>query len=150
MKKKVRVKSLPKAQTGIQPPMVLTPEQKAIWIQNQGIWGNPPTISADVYTGMANTTGSFNVGMPEFVPTSVGEPLAFNNSINPFANPLSLYPRNTKLESGILSTQDVIRKSYTDQIPEDTRKLMGLEPYGDIKTKNLSNKKVILILALCC
>ena len=39
MKKKVRVKSLPKAQVGTQqPPMVLTPQQKAIWQKNQGMF----------------------------------------------------------------------------------------------------------------
>jgi len=44
MKKKVRVKSLPKAQTGMQPPMVLTPEQKTIWLKNQGMFGTPTTF----------------------------------------------------------------------------------------------------------
>lgn len=74
MKKKVRVKSLPKAQTGMQASMVLTPEQKLIWYKNQGIWGNPqqdlpyfsPTVKADAYKGDPNTTGNFNVGMPAF------------------------------------------------------------------------------------
>ena len=41
MKKKVRVKSLPKAQNGMQPPMVLTPEQKNVWLKNQGMFGSP-------------------------------------------------------------------------------------------------------------
>ena len=66
MKKKVRVKSLPKAQIGLQPSVVLTPEQKAIWYKNQNMFGNPPVMAADVYAGNPNTTGSFNVGMPSF------------------------------------------------------------------------------------
>jgi hypothetical protein len=179
MKKKVRVKSLPKAQYGfnnLPAPNVLRPDYLATWKKNNPYppFGNAPTskpISADVYSGInntsgnfnvgmpefnlntsplyysdayqgdPNTTGSFNVGMPEFIQTSVGEPLVFDNNVNPFSNPLSLYPRNTKLESGILSTKDAIRKSYIDQIPEDTRKLMGLEPFGDIKTKKPEQQK---------
>jgi hypothetical protein len=179
MKKKVRVKSLPKAQYGfnnLSAPNVLRPDYLATWKKNNPYppFGNAPTskpISADVYSGInntsgnfnvgmpefnlntsplyysdayqgdPNTTGSFNVGMPEFIQTSVGEPLVFDNNVNPFSNPLSLYPRNTKLESGILSTKDAIRKSYIDQIPEDTRKLMGLEPFGDIKTKKPEQQK---------
>jgi hypothetical protein len=160
MKKKVRVKSLPKAQYGfnnLPAPNVLRPDYLATWQKNNPYppFGNTPTsgpISADVYSGInntsgdfnvgmpafnlntspsfyadvyqgdPNTTGSFNVGMPEFVETKKGVPSVFNNTVNPFNNPLSLYPKNTKLESGILSTKDAIRKSYTDQIPEDTRK----------------------------
>ena len=108
MKKKVRVKSLPKAQVGKQqPPMVLTPEQKAIWAQNQNMFGTPPSFFADVYKGNPNTTGSFNVGMPEFIETkkgtplyfdkpktSVGEPLFFNKNTTPFDNPFSLSDPN--------------------------------------------------------
>lgn len=108
MKKKVRVKSLPKAQVGKQqPPMVLTPEQKAIWAQNQNMFGTPPSLFADVYKGNPNTTGSFNVGMPEFFQTkkgtplyfdkpktSVGEPLFFNKNTTPFDNPFSLSDPN--------------------------------------------------------
>jgi hypothetical protein len=171
MKRKVRVKSLPKAQTGLQAPMVLTPQQKAIWLKNQGMFGNPPTIPtfpADVYTGSNNTTGNFNVGMPSFERNTspsfyadvyqgdpnttgnfnvgmqpfsfskLGEPKVFENpSVNPFnkSPKLSLYPRNTKFESGILSTGDAIKKINLDKIPEDTRKVMGLEPFGDIKIK---------------
>lgn len=76
MKRKVRVKSLPKAQFAGQqtPSVILTPEQQAIWQKNQGIWGNPqqdlpyffPTVKADAYAGNPNTSGNFNVGMPEF------------------------------------------------------------------------------------
>ena len=201
------VKSLPKAQfAGQRPSVILTPEQQAIWQKNQGMFGNPPTIPtlpADMYTGINNTTGNFNVGMPEFnlntnpsfygdvyqgdpnttssfnvgmqpfeksgtnmyadiyqgdpnttgslsggmQPLSfstVGQPKAFENpSVNPFNKPpkLSLYPRNTKFESGILSTGDAIKKTNLDKIPEDTRKVMGLEPFGDIKIKKPEQQK---------
>jgi hypothetical protein len=182
MKRKVRVKSLPKAQTGLQAPMVLTPEQKAIWYKNQGMFGNPlqdlpyfsPTIAADAFTGSNNTTGNFNVGMPSFERNTspsfyadiyqgdpnttgsfntgtqpfsfskLGEPKVFENpSVNPFnkSPKLSLYPRNTKFESGILSTGDAIKKTNLDKIPEDTRKVMGLEPFGDIKVKKPEQQK---------
>ena len=156
------VKSLPKAQfAGQRPSVILTPEQQAIWQKNQGMFGNPPIIStlpADMYTGINNTTGNFNVGMPNFEsiqPSSfstldqskvstVGQPKAFENpSVNPFNKPpkLSLYPRNTKFESGILSTGDAIKKTNLAKIPEDTRKLMGLEPFGDIKIKKPEQQK---------
>ena len=141
MKRKVRVKSLPKAQYGfnnLPAPNVLRPDYLATWQKNNPYpaFGNSSTIPADVYYGNNNTTGSFNVGMPEF-----NQEVSFPSSLYPAKNnPLSLYPRNTKLESGILSTKDAIRKSYTDQIPEDTRKLMGLEPFGDLKTKKPNQK----------
>jgi hypothetical protein len=125
MKRKVRVKSLPKAQTGLQAPMVLTPEQKAIWLKNQGMFG------ADY---ILDTPKVFD-NSPSF---KLGEPKVFDNpSVNPFnkSPKLSLYPRNTKFESGILSTGDAIKKINLDKIPEDTRKVMGLEPFGDIKIK---------------
>jgi hypothetical protein len=94
------------------------------------------TMYADVYQGDPNTTGNFNVGMPEF-----NREVSFPSSLYPTKNnPLSLYPKNTKLKSGILSTNEAIRKSYTDQIPEDTRKLMGLEPYGDLKPKKFEQE----------
>ena len=57
MKRKVRVKSLPKAQfAGQRPSVILTPEQQAIWQKNQGMFGadyildtpkvfqNPPSV----------------------------------------------------------------------------------------------------------
>jgi len=141
MKRKVKVKSLPKAQYGfnnLPAPNVLRPNYLATWQKNNPYpaFGNSSTIPADVYYGNNNTTGSFNVGMPEF-----NQEVSFPSSLYPAKNnPLSLYPRNTKLESGILSTNDAIRKSYTDQIPEDTRKLMGLEPFGDLKTKKVEQK----------
>jgi hypothetical protein len=142
MKRKVRVKSLPKAQFGfnnLPAPNVLSPDYLETWQKNNPYpaFGNPPTIPGDVYAGSNNTTGSFNIGMPSF------NPIPLSTRPEPSQNkttPLSLYPRNTKLESGILSTNEAIRKSYTDQIPEDTRKLMGLEPYGDLKTKKVDQK----------
>ncbi|MFN9953634.1 MAG: hypothetical protein ACK55I_11080, partial [bacterium] len=95
MKKKVRVKSLPKAQNGMQPPMVLTPEQKAIWARNQNMFGTPPSLFADVYKGNPNTTGSFNIGMPEFIETKKGVPSVFNNTnTTPFNNPFALSDPN--------------------------------------------------------
>jgi hypothetical protein len=155
MKRKVKVKSLPKAQTGKQAPMILNSAMKNNFYSQQNPWGNfpgltgnfnvgmptfevntSPSFYADVYQGDPNTTGSFNVGMPEF-----NQEVSFPSSLYPTKNnPLSLYPRNTKLDSGILSTNEAIRKSYTDQIPEDTRKLMGLEPFGDLKTKKVDQK----------
>jgi hypothetical protein len=175
MKRKVRVKSLPKAQYGfnnLPAPNVLRPDYLATWQKNNPYppfgnspispiipadvyAGNPnttgsfnismpgferntsPSFYADVYQGDLNTTGSFNVGMPSFNPMQLSKrPEPSQNK----TTPLSLYPRNTKLESGILSTNEAIRKSYTDQIPEDTRKLMGLEPFGDLKTKKVKQK----------
>jgi hypothetical protein len=71
MKRKVMVKSLPKAQVGLQPSVVLTDEQKAIWKKNQGMFGNPPApsnIFADVYTGdpNSNITGPLIGGVNPF------------------------------------------------------------------------------------
>lgn len=42
MKRKVKIKSLPKAQYAGQPSMVLTPEQQDIWRANQNMFGTPP------------------------------------------------------------------------------------------------------------
>jgi hypothetical protein len=96
MKKKVRVKSLPKAQVGTQQPsMVLTPQQKAIWAQNQNMFGTPPSLFADVYKGNSNTAGSFNIGMPEFIETKKGVPSVFNNTnTTPFNNPFAFSDPN--------------------------------------------------------
>ena len=74
MKKKVRVKSLPKAQYGfnnLPAPNVLRPDYLATWQKNNPYpsFGSAPTsgaISADVYSGINNTSGNFNVGMPAF------------------------------------------------------------------------------------
>lgn len=81
MKKKVKVKSLPKAQVGKEAPLVLTPDQRLKYYGQQNPYGNVPQFTgnfnvgmptfnlntspsfyADVYQGDPNTTGSFNVG----------------------------------------------------------------------------------------
>ena len=168
MKKKVRVKSLPKAQVGTQqPPMVLTPQQKAIWQKNQGMFGanykldtpkvfdnsasfklGEPKVFDNVNNIPAQGIKSYStypsIGSMQSVSLTSDSPKAFENAnVNPFNKPpkLSLYPRNTKFESGILSTGDAIKKTNLDKIPEDTRKLMGLEPFGDIKTKKPEQQK---------
>ena len=168
MKKKVRVKSLPKAQVGTQqPPMVLTPQQQAIWQKNQGMFGanyklDTPKVfdnSASFKLGEPKVFDNINnipaqgiksystypsIGSMQSVSLTSDSPKAFENAnVNPFNKPpkLSLYPRNTKFESGILSTGDAIKKTNLDKIPEDTRKLMGLEPFGDIKTKKPEQQK---------
>jgi hypothetical protein len=57
MKRKVKVRSLPKAQVGVQqPPIGLTEEQKAIWYKNQGMFGNPVSQPLD-----------FKVPVPDFL-----------------------------------------------------------------------------------
>lgn len=102
MKKKVRVKSLPKAQNGfnnLPAPNVLRPDYLATWQKNNPYpaFGNAPAsgpITADVYKGDPNTTGSFNVGMPEFVETKKGVPSVFNNNTTPFDNPFSINDSN--------------------------------------------------------
>ena len=82
MKRKVRVKSLPKAQTGLQPSTVLSGTMKNKFYSQQNPWGNFPELTgnfnvgmpsfeintnpsfyADVYQGNPNTTGSFNTGI---------------------------------------------------------------------------------------
>lgn len=74
MKRKVRVKSLPKAQYGfnnLPAPNVLRPDYLATWQKNNPYppFGNSPInpiIPADVYAGNPNTTGDFNISMPGF------------------------------------------------------------------------------------
>ena len=71
MKRKVKVKSLPKAQYGfnnLPAPKVLRPDYLETWQKNNPYpaFGNPSIISADVYAGNPNTTGAFNIGMPGF------------------------------------------------------------------------------------
>jgi len=58
MKKKVMVRSLPKAQVGLQqPPIGLTDEQKATWLKIQSTIGNGPAFnsSVDAYQGNSNS-----------------------------------------------------------------------------------------------
>jgi hypothetical protein len=99
MKKKVRVKSLPKAQNGMQP---FTTGNFNVGMPAFNL-NTSPSFYADVYQGDPNTTGSFNVGMPEFFQTkkgtplyfdkpktSVGEPLYFDKNTTPFNNPFAL------------------------------------------------------------
>ena len=63
MKKKVRVKSLPKAQfAGQQPTIILTPEQQAIWQKNQGMFGaNYKLDTPKIFDNSA----SFKLGEPK-------------------------------------------------------------------------------------
>jgi hypothetical protein len=62
MKKKVRIKSLPKAQFAGKPPIVLTPQQQDIWKANQNMFG----FYGDVTKGSTNTTPSSTQGMVPF------------------------------------------------------------------------------------
>jgi hypothetical protein len=62
MKKKVRIKSLPKAQFAGRPPIVLTPQQQDIWKANQNMFG----FYGDVTKGSTNTTPSSTQGMVPF------------------------------------------------------------------------------------
>lgn len=87
MKKKVRIKFLPKAQFAGQPSLVLTPQQKDIWYQNQNMFGTPPqkTISVPDYIGSTNTTPSITEGMIPFSQTQT-QPFNAPNTFNPFAS----------------------------------------------------------------
>jgi hypothetical protein len=62
MKKKIRIKSLPKAQFAGEPPIVLTPQQQDIWKANQNMFG----FYGDVTKGSTNTTPSSTQGMVPF------------------------------------------------------------------------------------
>jgi hypothetical protein len=58
MKKKVKIKSLPKAQFAGEPPIVLTPQQQDIWKANQNMFG----FYGDVTEGSTNTTPALPTG----------------------------------------------------------------------------------------
>ena len=58
MKKKIRIKSLPKAQFAGEPPIVLTPEQQDIFKTNQNMFG----FYGDVTEGSTNTTPALPTG----------------------------------------------------------------------------------------
>ena len=91
MKKKIRIKGLPKAQFAgqRQPSMVLTPEQQDIWRANQNMFGTPPQqpIAVPDYTGSTNTTPSITQGMTPFsvVPPTMKKPFNSSNTFGPGA-----------------------------------------------------------------
>jgi len=115
MKRKVRVKSLPKAQTGLQPSTVLSGTMKNKFYSQQNPWGNFPELTgnfnvgmpsfeintnpsfyADVYQGNPNTTGSFNTG------TKINENVS-NIRGTSFANflPADVYQGQANLTPGL-------------------------------------------------
>lgn len=111
MKKKVRIKSLPKAQFAGQPSLVLTPQQKDIWYQNQNMFGTPPqkTISVPDYMGSTNTTPSITEGM---IPFSQNQTQTFNaaNTFNPFAS--ATMPRMAPSVTPLLTDVDQFNEPY--------------------------------------
>ena len=111
MKKKVRIKSLPKAQVAGKPPLVLTPQQKDIWYQNQNMFGTPPqkTISVPDYMGSTNTTPSITEGM---IPFSQNQTQPFNaaNTFNPFAS--ATMPRMAPSVTPLLTDVDQFNEPY--------------------------------------
>ena len=111
MKKKVRIKSLPKAQFAGQPSLVLTPQQKDIWYQNQNMFGTPPqkTISVPDYMGSTNTTPSITEGM---IPFSQNQTQPFNaaNTFNPFAS--ATIPRMAPSVTPLLTDVDQFNEPY--------------------------------------
>jgi hypothetical protein len=111
MKKKVRIKSLPKAQFAGQPSLVLTPQQKDIWYQNQNMFGTPPqkTISVPDYMGSTNTTPSITEGM---IPFSQNQTQPFNaaNTFNPFAS--ATMPRMAPSVTPLLTDVDQFNEPY--------------------------------------
>jgi hypothetical protein len=111
MKKKVRIKSLPKAQVAGKPPSVLTPQQKDIWYQNQNMFGTPPqkTISVPDYMGSTNTTPSITEGM---IPFSQNQTQPFNaaNTFNPFAS--ATIPRMAPSVTPLLTDVDQFNEPY--------------------------------------
>lgn len=101
MKRKVRVKSLPKAQMGLQPSMILTPDQKLKYFGQQNPYGNIPQFTgnynvgmptfnlnknpsfyADIYQGDPNTTGTLSGGMQPLSFSKLGQPKVFDNVNN--------------------------------------------------------------------
>lgn len=110
MKKKVRIKSLPKAQFG-PAPLGLTPEQIEIFNQNQNMFGTPPqrTISVPDYMGSINTTPSITEGM---IPFSQNQTQPFNaaNTFNPFAS--ATMPRMAPSVTPLLTDVDQFNEPY--------------------------------------
>jgi hypothetical protein len=115
MKRKVKVKSLPKAQTGLQPSMVLSETMKNKFYSQENPWGNFPELTgnfnvgmpkfeknanpsfyADVYQGNPNTTGSFNTGTKINENTSNIRGTSFANFL-----PADVYQGQTNLTPGL-------------------------------------------------
>lgn len=69
MKKKIKIKGLPKAQLGNVPPVVLTPQQQQQWYKNQNMFGTPP--AAPTPTAFNNP---FGVTQPGFITSGTKNP----------------------------------------------------------------------------
>jgi len=69
MKKKIKIKGLPKAQVGNVPPVVLTPQQQQQWYKNQNMFGTPP--AGPKPTAFNNP---FSVKQPEFITSGTKNP----------------------------------------------------------------------------
>lgn len=110
MKKKIRIKALPKAQFG-PAPLGLTPEQINIFNQNQNMFGTAPqrTISVPDYMGSTNTTPSNTQGM---VPFTQNQTQSFNSSnvFNPFAS--ATLPRRAPSVTPLVNDQDQFNEPF--------------------------------------
>jgi hypothetical protein len=69
MKKKIKIKGLPKAQFGNVPPVVLTPQQQQQWYKNQNMFGTPP--AGPTPTAFNNP---FSVNQPGFITSGTKNP----------------------------------------------------------------------------
>ena len=67
MKRKIKIKGLPKAQLGNVPPVVLTPQQQQQWYKNQNMFGTPPV-------GPTAFNNPFSVKQPEFITSGTKNP----------------------------------------------------------------------------
>jgi hypothetical protein len=69
MKKKIKIKGLPKVQFGNVPPVVLTPQQQQQWYKNQNMFGTPP--AGPTPTAFNNP---FSVNQPGFITSGTKNP----------------------------------------------------------------------------
>ena len=67
MKKKIKIKGLPKAQAGNVPSVVLTPQQQQQWYKNQNMFGTPPA-------GPTAFNNPFSVKQPGFITSGTKNP----------------------------------------------------------------------------
>lgn len=111
MKKKIRIKALPKAQFG-PAPLGLTPEAIDVFNQNQKtFFGTAPqrTISVPDYMGSTNTTPSNTQGMVPFIQNQTQ---SFNSSnvFNPFAS--ATLPRRAPSVTPLVNDQDQFNEPF--------------------------------------
>lgn len=145
MKRKVMVKSLPKAQFGQQPPVGLTDEQKAIWQKNQGMFGNPVSQPLNFKVPVPDFLSTFGQGNNIIsgapVGTTTGKDLYGRKSS--FAPGFGPQTATQKIEGQVKKSNPYLAPTLlagTDLFRSITKKIEGADAQNNFKNQFLSDR----------